>query len=117
MPNTYSANPDKVVELVTDRYERWKQLRQGKEAIWAECLNNFLCWVDPSKYESWPWRSKVCDTMSQEISDSIGAALVSQLFPIDEDYLAIEGLSTNAVQYEAVIKQDMNGRLVKANFT
>lgn len=113
----YKADQRKVVEAVVDRYERWKQLRQGKEILWQECLNNFLCWVDPSRYENWPWRSKVCDTMSQEIADAIGAALVSQLFPIDEDYFSIKGLSPDAPAYESVIKEEMDRRLVKANFT
>jgi len=117
MPISYKADQQAVIEFVVGRYEAWKTLRQGKERIWQECLHNFLCWVDPAKYENWPWRSKVCDTMSQEIADSIGAALTAQLFPIDEDYFSIKGLSSNAPAYEHVIAEEMNRRLVKATFT
>jgi len=113
----YNGDPQKVVEYVVDAYERWKEQRLSKEAVWQECLYNYLCWVDPAKYQGWPWRSKVCDTMSQEIADAIGSALVTQMLPLDEDYFSIQHLSPGGEAYREIVKEELKRRLVQANFS
>lgn len=117
MASTYNADPQMVVEQVVGTYERWKEQRLSKEQVWQECLYNYLCWVDPAKYEGWPWRSKVCDTMSQEIADAVGAALVSQMFPLDEDYFSIKALSPGGEDFVPVMQEELKRRLIQSSFT
>lgn len=117
MAASYNVDQRRVVEYVVDHYERWKEQRLSKEQVWQECLYNYLCWVDPAKYQGWPWRSKVCDTMSQEIADAVGSALVTQMFPLDEDFLSIKALSPGGEGYTAVMEEELKRRLITSSFT
>lgn len=118
MASSYkSVDPRDVCEYVVGTYERWKEQRLSKESVWTECLYNYLTWVDPAKYAGWPWRSKVCDTMSQEIADAIGSAVITQSFPIDEDFLSVQHLTPGGEPYAGVMEEELYRRLKKASFT
>lgn len=116
------ANVDKdcVVEYVVGNYEDWKDRRIDKERIWTDCLNNYLTFIDETKYENWPWRSKASDTFSQEIGDVVSAAMKNALFPFNEDFFKLEGLDDlsrdNApAMYEYLLQQLDKARYVEKN--
>ena len=89
-----ASRPDAatVCAYVAGCYEDWKLARQDKEKAWQECIQNYLVYVDETKYAGWPWRSKVADTFSQETGDTIKSAMRNALFPVSEEYYEIEGL-------------------------
>ncbi len=97
------TNQKEVAEFVSETFNSWKEQRSPKEQVWTDCVNNYLTYVDESKYENWPWRSKVCDTFSQEIGDIITSSLKNSLFPIGENIFEIEDANkekdiTNAIE-------------------
>ncbi len=109
-----------VVSYVVGNYEDWKDRRSSKEQAWTDCLNNYLTFVDESKYENWPWRSKVSDTFSQEIGDVVAAAIKNALFPFNEDFFKLEGLDDRSNEsapkmYEYMLQRLDNARYVERN--
>ena len=77
---------DEIVHEIVERWVNWKEARREKEAIWQECLMNYLVHIDESKFENWPWRSKVADTFSQEQGDTIASSLRNAWFPVNEEF-------------------------------
>lgn len=91
MAITIEADPDRVVQAVVQCWEEWTHARRKKERIWQECVLNYLCEVDDTKYAAWPWRSKVADTLSQETGDTVASSLLNGLFPLNEKFLDLTG--------------------------
>lgn len=82
---------DEIVHEIVERWENWKQARREKEDIWQECLTNYLVHIDESRFENWPWRSKVADTFSQEQADTIASSLRNAWFPVNEEFFEVKG--------------------------
>jgi co-chaperonin GroES (HSP10) len=109
-----------VVDYVVGNFEDWKERRSVKEKNWTDCLNNYLTFVDESKYENWPWRSKCSDTFSQEIGDVVSAAVKNALFPFNEDFFKLEGLDDQSKDnelkmYKYMLEKLDNARYVERN--
>jgi len=111
------VDQQKVVEAIVQKYEDWKLARLQKEKVWSDCLNNYLCFVDESRYESWPWRCKAPDTFSQEIGDTIASNLRSGLFPINEDYFKLESLDDASEEFEEDMTEYLKRKVVVSEFT
>lgn len=82
---------EEIVHEIVERWENWKQARREKEDIWQECLTNYLVHIDESRFENWPWRSKVADTFSQEQADTIASSLRNAWFPVNEEFFEVKG--------------------------
>ena len=83
---------DKVAETIKGWWEDWTSARRREQEKWDECVQNYLVEIDESKYENYPWRSKVADTFSQETGDVIASELRNTLFPLNEKYMKVAGL-------------------------
>lgn len=110
------TDQQKVLEWVVDHWTTWKLARKDKEATWKDIVNAYLTHIDESKYENWPWRSKVADTFVQETGDSIASSLRSSLFPINEEYYSITGLDEVGAVYQDQMKTYMDHQLYKSKF-
>lgn len=106
----------KVVTKVSGDWENWKKVRESKEAIWDDCVKHYLTYIDESKYKKWPWRCKVSRPVSQEIVDSVAAAMKSALFPDNEDFFNVEGLDQIGAEYAKEVKNYMKVVLFKMRF-
>ena len=102
-----SAAPsdEELVEDIVECWSSWKDARLDKELKIQSCVNNYLTYIDESKFESWPWRCKVSDTFSQETGDTISSALKNGLFPLDEDFIDLIGEDDLGVQYAQPMKR------------
>ena len=105
-----------VAAFIKDSFDGWKDARIEKETIWQSCVDNYLTVIDTAKYESWPWRSKVCDTMSQETGDTIASALRNSLFPLTEDYFTLRGKDELGIKHEARMTEYVKTKLKQAKF-
>lgn len=86
------TDPDALVTQVAGEWEAWTQARRSKERIWDECVQHYLTHIDPSRYDAFPWRCQVADSFSQELADTLASQLRNLLFPINEDFFAVQGL-------------------------
>lgn len=111
-----NIDQDLVVKAVSMFWVDQKLARKDKERAWMDATNNYLTIIDESNYENWPWRSKAADTFSQEIGDSISAALGSALFPITEEYYDLEGGDKAGEVLNQDMKKVMDGYLYDSNF-
>lgn len=84
-------NKEAAITAIVGLYETWKDARREKELIWGECTDNYNVYIDTARFENWPWRCQVADTFSQETADVIGSALRNALFPVNEQFMEIEG--------------------------
>lgn len=116
MAITIDADLEKVAQTVTQCWEDWTHARRKKERIWQECVMNYLCEVDETKYAGWPWRSKVADTLSQETGDTVASSLINGLFPLNEKYLDIAGEDEPSVERAPKMLGYLEQQLKKANF-
>lgn len=116
MAITIEADLEKVAQTVTQCWEDWTHARRKKERIWQECVMNYLCEVDETKYAGWPWRSKVADTLSQETGDTVASSLINGLFPLNEKYLDIAGEDEPSVERAPKMLGYLEQQLKKANF-
>ncbi len=107
---------DKVIEYITGNWDDWKEARADKERRWTDCINNYLCYIDESKYDNWPWRSKAPDTFSQEIGDAISAALRNGVFPMNEDFYMLDGIDDLGKAYAPFVKQVLDNYIHKSKF-
>lgn len=105
-----------IVSFIADIFRTWKDNRSEKEDLWQDCINNWLTVIDESKYESWPWRSKVCDTMSQETADTIASNLRNSLFPLNEDYFILKGIDDIGKQYQEEMTNYLKLKLKNINY-
>ena len=105
-----------VAAEIKTYFDDWKIARSAKEVIWQDCVNNYLTVIDESKYENWPWRSKVCDTMSQETADTIASALRNALFPLTEDYFTLKGIDKLGITYAEKMTEYVKSKLKEAKF-
>ena len=110
------TDKDKVAEFIKSSFDSWKSARQEKETMWQSCVDNYLTTIDTSKYDEWPWRSKVCDTMSQETADTIASALRNALFPLTEDYFDLKGTDELGIKHEAHTSEYLKKQLKSAKF-
>ena len=69
-----AADHEKIVQQVVACWDAWTVERRPKERIWQECVLNYLVEVDEAKYDAWPWRSRVADTLSQETADTVASS-------------------------------------------
>lgn len=116
MAITINADLDKVASTVTTCWDDWTHARRKKERIWQECVMNYLCEVDETKYAGWPWRSKVADTLSQETGDTVASSLINGLFPLNEKYLDISGNDEPSVDRAPKMLGYLETQLKRANF-
>lgn len=105
-----------VVQQVTDLWETWKQARQDKEKMWQDCLNNYLVHIDETKFQQWPWRSKVADTFSQETADTIASALRNALFPVTEMFFEVKGEDRYGRDHEREMYEYLDRQLHRLKF-
>lgn len=110
------VDQQKVITFVVGNWEDWKNRRSAKEAVWTDCLNNYLTYIDESKYENWPWRSKASDTFSQEIGDVVSAAMKNALFPFNEEFFRLEGLDEQSRQTEGQMYKYLLAKLDEARY-
>lgn len=116
MAITITADLEKVASTVVQCWEDWTQGRRKKERIWQECVMNYLCEVDETKYAGWPWRSKVADTLSQETGDTVASSLINGLFPLNEKYLDIAGLDEPSMARAPKMLGYFERQLKRSNF-
>lgn len=116
MAITIKADLDKVAQTVTQCWDDWTHARRKKERIWQECVMNYLCEVDETKYQGWPWRSKVADTLSQETGDTVASSLINGLFPLNEKYLDIAGNDEASADRAPKMLGYLEAQLKRANF-
>src|SRR3972149_4658005 len=105
-----------VAGSIKTNFDDWKNARLSKEEMWQDWVNNYLTTIDESKYENWPWRSKVCDTMSQETADTIASALRNALFPLTEDYFDLRGEDELGKKHEVHMTEYVKKKLKDAKF-
>lgn len=113
---TLDEEPDEIVENVVGCWEDWTTNRQKKEQLWAECVMNYLTEVDPAKYDAWPWRSQVCDTLSQETGDTVASSLMNGLFPLNEKFVEIEGEDEPSMATAPKMLKYLEAQLKRGNF-
>src|SRR3990172_6881810 len=111
------VDKDKIASFIMYNWDTWKADRKTKEDIWQDCVSNYLTYVDESKYESWPWRSKVCDTASQEIADTIASAIQNSLFPNNEDYFRLQGVNDIGKEHVEHMEKYLQQQIYKSHFT
>lgn len=116
MAITISANPEAVVNQVVACWENWTYQRRQKERIWQECVLNYLVEVDEKKYDAWPWRSKVADTLSQETADTVSSSLINSLFPLNEKYMEVEAEDEFSEPHALKLQAYLERQLKRANF-
>lgn len=116
MAITIDADLDRVAQTVAQCWEDWTHERRKKERIWQECVMNYLCEVDEAKYQGWPWRSKVADTLSQETGDTVASSLINGLFPLNEKYLDISGEDEPSADRAPKMLGYLEQQLKRANF-
>jgi len=116
MAITIDADPDKIVQAVVSRWENWTTARKKKELRWLECTMNYLTEVDTTKYDAWPWRSQVCDTLSQETGDTVGSSLINGLFPLDEKFMDLKGLDEPSRDTAPAMLAYLERQLKRSNF-
>lgn len=105
-----------IAERVVGCWEDWTMLRRRKEQRWEECVMNYLVEVDESKYEQWPWRSRVADTLSQETGDTVASSLLNGLFPLDEKFLELKGADERSVQHAPAMMAYLESQLKATQF-
>jgi hypothetical protein len=110
------ADPERVVQQVVACWEQWTAGRRKKERIWSECVMNYLCEVDEAKYDAWPWRSKVADTLSQETADTVASSILNGLFPLNEKYLDLTGDDERSVTTAPLMQAYLEAQLTRAGF-
>jgi len=111
-----AVDHEAVVHEIVEAWDGWKLARKDKELIWHECLTNYLVYIDESKFENWPWRSKVADTFSQEQADTIASALRNAWFPVNEEFFEVVGDDELGRQHAAVMQAYMDTMLHKMKF-
>jgi hypothetical protein len=113
---TIQADHELIVQAVVERWENWTQARRAKEKRWQECVMNYLTEVDQSKYDAWPWRSSVCDTLSQETADTVASSILNGLFPLNEKFMELEGEDEPSMSTAAKMRDYLEGELKRASF-
>ena len=111
-----AADPARVVQQVVACWENWTAGRRKKERIWSECVMNYLCEVDEAKYDAWPWRSKVADTLSQETADTVSSSILNGLFPLNEKYLDLTGDDERSVATAPPMQAYLEAQLTRTGF-
>lgn len=115
-----AINPDidqeSAVETIAGWWQDWTTQRRQKEARWAECVMNYLVEIDEGKYQSFPWRSKVADTLSQETADASSSNLLNGLFPLDEKFFELTGDDLTGQQYQGAYQQYVEQQLAFSKF-
>jgi hypothetical protein len=92
-------NQTVVAQEISGMWEDWTLARRLKERRWLECVKNYLVEIDEAKYDGFPWRSKVADTLSQETADSIASNLLNGLFPLDEKFFELLGQDDKGLEF------------------
>lgn len=113
---TTMMDPEALVQAVVSRWENWTHQRRRKERLWQECVMNYLCEIEESKYEAWPWRSRVADTLSQETGDTVASSIVNGLFPLNEKYLDVTGLDERSIELAPHMKGYLERQLKQSQF-
>lgn len=116
MAITITEDPERVVQQVVACWENWTQQRRAKERIWQECVLNYFVEVDETKYDAWPWRSKVADTLSQETGDTVASSLVNGLFPLNEKFLEVVGEDERSETYAPQMQAYLERQLKQTNY-
>lgn len=111
-----SIDRDEIAHEIVERWVNWKEARREKESIWQECLTNYLVYIDETKFENWPWRSKVADTFSQEQGDTIASSLRNAWFPVNEEFYEVKGDDDLGKTHEKEMQEHMTKILHKMKF-
>ncbi len=109
-------DPELVVQTVVGAWEDWTQQRQPKEKIWDECTQNYMVQIDEQKYQGFPWRSKVADTLSQETADTTASSILNGLFPMNEQYFELIGEDPLGQTHAQTMQQYQERELQRIKF-
>lgn len=116
MAITLEQDATRIVEAVVDKWETWTQQRRAKEHDWQECVMNYLCEIDQTKYAAWPWRSQVADTLSQETGDTVASSIINGLFPLNEKFLELEGEDADSMANAPQMQAYLEAQLKRTQF-
>lgn len=111
---TATLDQEKAAQEISGMWEDWTHARRIKERRWLECVKNYLVEIDEAKYDGFPWRSKVADTLSQETADSISSNILNGLFPLDEKFFELQGLDEKGAQYGSALQLYVERHLANA---
>jgi hypothetical protein len=106
-----------LVTTVSGFWKAWIDATINKRETWDRCLKHYLQnYIDEADYKDYPWRCKVTRPVTQEVVDTISAAIKNALFPSNDDYFAVKGDDPIGRQFEKEVQVYLRQRLFLSRF-